>query len=90
MTSYVKRTSEPPEPERKTRSIDVRKPRDIGDVVRVSRERHRLTQSELANECAIDRFYLGRLEAGTSTEYIVRLLRLMKELGITMTLTWET
>lgn len=81
MSEYIKR------PEVTRRTHDVRKPRDIGDVIKVARERARLNQAELANQVAIDRFYLGRMESGVSNEYLDRLLRILKALGITMSLT---
>jgi hypothetical protein len=39
---------------------------------------------------SIDRFYLYRLEAGRSTVYITRLLRTLKSLGITLSVTFDT
>ena len=65
------------------RTIEVRKPRDIGDVIRVVREARGISQEDLAEENAYDRFYLSRLEAGRSTVYITRLLRTLKSLSIT-------
>lgn len=38
---------------------------------------------------AYDRFYLNRLEAGRSTVYITRLLRTLKSLGITLSVTFD-
>ena len=65
------------------RTIEVRKPRDIGDARGTSQE-------ELAQANAYDRFYLNRLETGRSTVYITRLLRTLKSLGITLSVTFET
>jgi transcriptional regulator with XRE-family HTH domain len=81
MSQFIKR------PEVNSKTHNVRKPRDIGDVIKVARERARLNQAELANEVGIDRFYLGRMESGVSNEYLDRLLRILKSLGITMSLT---
>ena len=72
------------------RTIEVRKPRDIGDAIRVVREARGISQEELAQANAYDRFYLYRLEAGRSTVYITRLLRTLKSLGITLSVTFDT
>jgi hypothetical protein len=72
------------------RTIEVRKPRDIGDAIRAVREARGISQEELAQANAYDRFYLYRLEAGRSTVYITRLLRTLKSLGITLSVTFDT
>ena len=71
------------------RTVEVRKPRDIGDAIRVAREARGISQEELAEENAYDRFYLNRLEVGRSTVYITRLLRTLKSLGITLSVTFD-
>jgi HTH-type transcriptional regulator/antitoxin HipB len=71
------------------RTVEVRKPRDIGDAIRVAREARGMSQEELAEANAYDRFYLNRLEAGRSTVYITRLLRTLKSLGITLSVTFD-
>jgi transcriptional regulator with XRE-family HTH domain len=71
------------------RTVEVRKPRDIGDAIRVAREARGISQEELADVNAYDRFYLNRLEAGRSTVYITRLLRTLKSLGITLSVTFD-
>lgn len=67
----------------------MRKPRDIGDAIRAVREARGLSQEEIARANAYDRFYLNGLEAGRSTMYITRLLRTLKSLGITLTVTFD-
>jgi ribosome-binding protein aMBF1 (putative translation factor) len=71
------------------RTVEVRKPRDIGDAIRVAREARGISQEELAAANAYDRFYLNRLEAGRSTMYITRLLHTLKWLGITLSVTFD-
>jgi transcriptional regulator with XRE-family HTH domain len=71
------------------RTVEVRKPRDIGDAIRVVREARGISQEELAEVNAYDRFYLNRLEAGRGTVYITRLLRTLKSLGITLSVTFD-
>jgi ribosome-binding protein aMBF1 (putative translation factor) len=57
------------------KTIEVRKPRDIGDAIRAVREARGISQEELAQEelaqaNAYDRFCLNGMEAGRSTMYI--------------------
>lgn len=72
------------------RTVEVRKPRDIGDAIRATREARGISQEELARANAYDRFYLNGLEAGRTTMYITRLLRTLKSLGITLSVTFDT
>lgn len=72
------------------KTIDVRKPRDIGDAIRAVREARGISQEDLAEANAYDRFYLHGLEAGRSTVYIIRLLRTLKSLDITLSVTFDT
>ena len=71
------------------RTIEVRKPRDIGDAIRAVREARGVSQDELAQANAYDRFYLSGLESGRSTLYVTRLLRTLKSLGITLSVTFD-
>jgi transcriptional regulator with XRE-family HTH domain len=71
------------------RTVEVRKPRDIGDAIRVMREARGISQEELARANAYDRFYLNGLEAGRSTMHFTRLLRTLKSLGITLSVTFD-
>jgi transcriptional regulator with XRE-family HTH domain len=71
-------------------TVEVRKPRDIGDAIRAVREARGISQEELARANAYDRFYLNGLEAGRSTMYVTRLLRTLKSLGITLSVTFDT
>jgi ribosome-binding protein aMBF1 (putative translation factor) len=71
------------------RTVEVRKPRDIGDAIRAVREARGMSQDELAQANAYDRFYLNGLESGRSTMYITRLLRTLKSLGITLSVTFD-
>ncbi|HEX5291015.1 MAG TPA: helix-turn-helix domain-containing protein [Streptosporangiaceae bacterium] len=71
------------------KTIEVRKPRDIGDAIRAMREARGISQEDLAQANAYDRFYLNGLESGRSTLYITRLLRTLKSLGITLSVTFD-
>jgi HTH-type transcriptional regulator / antitoxin HipB len=71
------------------KTVEVRKPRDIGDAIRVVREARNISQEDLAQANAYDRFYLNGLESGRSTLYLTRLLRTLKFLGITLSVTFD-
>ena len=71
------------------KTFEVRKPRDLGDAIRAVREARGISQEELAQANAYDRFYLNGLEAGRSTMYVTRLLRTLKSLGITLSVTFD-
>ena len=71
------------------RTIEVRKPRDIGDAIRAVREARGISQEELAQANAYDRYYLSGLESGRSTLYLTRLLRTLKSLGITLSVAFD-
>lgn len=59
----------------------VRSGADLGRAVAVARGRVGLTQAELADDTAIERTYLSRLEAGKSVQLLDRQLRLLRRLG---------
>ncbi len=70
-------------------SIQVRKFRDIGPVIKAVRESRAIRQEDLAEQLAFSRDYLIDLEKGTGNLYTTRLFRTLNELGITMTLTYQ-
>lgn len=72
------------------KTAQVRKPRDIGDAIRAVREARGMSQQELAEANAYDRFYLNGLESGRSTLYMTRLLRTLKSLDITLSVTFDS
>jgi transcriptional regulator with XRE-family HTH domain len=71
------------------RTVKVRKPRDIGDAIRAMREARGISQEELAQANSYDRFYLNGLESGRSTLYMSRLLRTLKSLGVTLSVSFD-
>ncbi len=71
------------------RTVEVRKARDIGDAIRAVREARGISQEELARANAYDRFYLNGLESGRGTLYVTRLLRTLRSLGITLSVTFD-
>jgi hypothetical protein len=54
------------------------------------REARGISQQDLAQANACDRFYLHGLESGRSILYVTRLLRTLKWLGITLSVTFDT
>lgn len=69
-------------------TLAARKPQDVAAVVRAAREDAGLSQSELAERLAFSRDYMVDLESGKSTVYMMRLFRVLHELGITITLSY--
>lgn len=61
-------------------------PASLGAAVRHYRQELGLSQAELAERTGLNRTYLSNLEQGRETEQIKRILRLLKELGVRMTL----
>jgi len=71
-------------------TLQVRKFRDIGPVIKAVRESRALRQEDLAEQLAFSRDYLIDLEKGKSSLYVTRLFRTLNELGITVTLTYQS
>jgi HTH-type transcriptional regulator / antitoxin HipB len=58
----------------------------LGAAIRHYRLQAGLSQAELADRAGINRTYLSDLEQGKETEQLRRTLRILKELGVRMTL----
>jgi HTH-type transcriptional regulator / antitoxin HipB len=58
----------------------------IGQAIRHYRRQAGLTQAELADQVGVDRTYLSRLERGQETEQLRRILAMLRQLGIKVTL----
>lgn len=71
-------------------TVQVRKFRDIGPVIKAVRESRAVRQADLAEQLAFSRDYLIDLEKGKGSLYITRLFRTLNELGITVTLTYPS
>ncbi len=66
-------------------------PASVGDAIRHYRTEAGLTQAQLAEMAGISRWYLSELETGKETEQLKRLLIVLRQLGVRMTLekaTW--
>jgi transcriptional regulator with XRE-family HTH domain len=58
----------------------------ISAAIRHFRLQSGLSQAELAERTGLNRTYLSDLERGKETEQVRRILRVLKELGVRMTL----
>lgn len=61
-------------------------PASLGDAIRHYRTETGLTQAQLAEAAGIQRSYLSELENGKETEQLKRVFRLLRQLGVRMTL----
>ncbi len=58
----------------------------LGDAIRHYRTEAGLTQAELAEATGLQRSYLSELENGKETEQLIRILRVLRRLGVRITL----
>lgn len=58
----------------------------FGQAIRHYRTEAGLSQAELAELTGLQRSYLSELESGKETKQVARLLRVLRQLGIRMTL----
>jgi HTH-type transcriptional regulator / antitoxin HipB len=77
-------TSSPSSPG--SRPFRVYTPASLGAAIRHYRVKSGLSQAELAERVGLNRTYLSDLERGKETEQVRRILRVLKELGVRMTL----
>lgn len=68
------------------RPFRIYRPASLGDAIRHYRNEAGLTQAELASKAGLQRSYLSELEGGKETEQLRRILRVLRQLGIRMTL----
>lgn len=61
-------------------------PASLGDGIRHYRTAAGLTQAQLAEMAGLQRSYLSELESGKETEQLKRILRVLRQLGVRMTL----
>jgi transcriptional regulator with XRE-family HTH domain len=61
-------------------------PASLGTAIRHYRRAAGLSQAELAEMVGVHRSYLSDLERGQSSEQVKRLLRILKQLGVRITL----
>ena len=61
-------------------------PASLGNAIRHFRTEAGLTQAELAEQAGLHRSYLSELENGKETEQVRRILRVLRQLDVRMTL----
>lgn len=61
-------------------------PASLGDAIRHYRKEAGLTQAQLAELAGLRRSYLSELESGKETEQVKRVLRVLRQLGVRMTI----
>lgn len=61
-------------------------PASLGDAIRHYRTEAGLTQAQLAESAGLQRSYLSELENGKETEQVRRLFRVLRQLGVRITL----
>jgi HTH-type transcriptional regulator/antitoxin HipB len=61
-------------------------PESLGTAIRHYRKEAGISQAELAARAGLNRTYLSNLESGKETEQVRRLLRVLRQLGVRMTL----
>ncbi len=71
------------------RTWNVRSGEDVGRAVAELRRARGLTQAELAVRGGLSRAWLAKLETGRTTAVLDHLLRLLRRLGATVTITWS-
>ena len=57
----------------------------LGAAIKHYRQEARLSQGELAARSGLNRTYLSELEGGKETEQLRRLIRVLRQLGVRMT-----
>jgi transcriptional regulator with XRE-family HTH domain len=68
----------------------IRSAEDLGRSIAEIRHLRGLTQGELAAQGGLSRHWLAKLERGHSTPVLEHLLRLIRRLGATVTVTFDT
>lgn len=56
--------------------------RDVGTIIRAERKRQGLTQTELANLCAVSLSFVSNLENGKTTTELEKTLKVLSTLGL--------
>ena len=72
-----------------TRTWTIRTTRDLGRTVADIRAAQRLTQADLAADSGLTRDYVSKLEGGRTSPLLDHLLRLLRRLGATITVTFD-
>lgn len=70
------------------RTWTVRSAEDMGRAIAEIRHERGMTQADLAEKGGLTRVWLAKLETGHSTPVLDHLLRLLRRLGATVTITF--
>jgi transcriptional regulator with XRE-family HTH domain len=81
----MKTSAQQPEPSRDA-PFRIYTPASLGAAIKHYREEAGISQAELAARSGLNRTYLSELERGKETEQLRRLLRVLRQLGVRMTL----
>jgi HTH-type transcriptional regulator / antitoxin HipB len=65
--------------------VFIRRPTDIGDLVRATRQARGLNQQDLADRLGVSRWWVNEFEGGKPTARLDLVLRALNELQITLT-----
>ena len=65
--------------------MNIRRPKDLGRLIRTQRTAQRLNQQQLADRLGVSRSWINELEAGKPTVQLNLVLRTLNELGIALT-----
>jgi len=72
-----------------TRTWTIRTTSDLGRTVADIRAAQHLTQADIAADSGLTRDYVAKLETGRTSPLIDHLLRLLRRLGATITVTFD-
>ncbi len=61
--------------------------KDLGAAIRAERKRQKLTQTELANLCAVSLSFISNLENGKATAELEKALKVLSTLGLDIAIT---
>ncbi|WP_302962924.1 helix-turn-helix transcriptional regulator [uncultured Adlercreutzia sp.] len=61
--------------------------KDLGATIRAERKRQKLTQTELANLCAVSLSFISNLENGKATAELEKALKVLSTLGLDIAIT---
>lgn len=82
----MKTSSQEPESRRGDAPFRIYTAASLGAAIKHYRQEAGLSQAELAARSGLNRTYLSDLERGKETEQLRRLLRVLRQLGVRMTL----
>ncbi len=68
----------------------VRTGADFGQAASQLRRTRGLTQNQAAEEVGLNRSYVSEIELGRTTRLIDHILRMLRRLGATVTITWDS